>query len=105
MRNIFTGLPPKLRYNCAEIFYNIIVGISEGITAERERYDRRPKRRHNRDKVAGAPILAMTARKPPNGGKSRADEKSALSVRKHGGLCRVSENTDKSTMLVRGKFP
>ena len=72
--------------------------------AERERYDRRPKRRHNRDKVAYAPILAITARKPPKGGKSRADEKSALSVRKHGGLCRVSENTDKSTMLVRGKI-
>ena len=32
--------------------------------AERERYDRRPKRRHNRDKVAYAPILAITARKP-----------------------------------------
>ncbi len=72
--------------------------------AERERYDRRPKRRHNRDKVAYAPILAITARKPPKGGKSRADEKSTLSVRKHGGLCRVSENTDKSTMLVRGKI-
>ena len=42
--------------------------------AERERYDRRPKRRHKRDKVAIAPILALTARKPPKGGKSRADE-------------------------------
>ena len=52
-----------------------------------------------------APILAMTARKPPKGGKSRADEKSALSVRKHGGLCRVSEKRDFITMLVRGKFP
>lgn len=94
-----------LRRNCAVLFYNNIVGNNEGITAERERYDRRPKQRHNREKVADAPILAMTARKPPNDGKSRADEKSALSVRKHGGLCRVLKNTDKSTMLVRGKFP
>ncbi|MDY3844894.1 MAG: hypothetical protein SOZ55_07260 [Ruminococcus sp.] len=66
------------------LFYNNIVGRCEGITAERERYDRQPKWRHNREKVADAPILAITARKPPNGDKSRADEKSALSVRKHG---------------------
>ena len=57
------------------------------------------------EKVAVAPILAMTARKPPKGGKRRADAKSALLVRKHGGLCRVLENTAQSTMLVRGKFP
>lgn len=47
----------------------------------------------------------MKARKPPKGGKSRADEKSALSVCKHGILCRVSENGQQNTMLVRGKFP
>ena len=93
-----------MRRNCAVLFYNNIVGRSEGITAERERYDRRPKRRHKRDKVADAPILAMTARKPPNGGKSRADEKSALSVRKHGDMRHVSEKRDFITMLVRGKI-
>ena len=47
----------------------------------------------------------MTARKPPNGGKSRADEKSALSVRKHGDMRHVSEKRDFITMLVRGNFP
>ena len=72
---------------------------------ERERYDRRAKRRHNREKVADAPILAMTARKPPNGGKSRVDAKSALSVRKHGDMRHVSEKRDFITMLVRGKIP
>jgi len=46
----------------------------------------------------------MKARKPPKGGKSCADEKSALSVRKHGILCRVSENGQQNTMLVRGKI-
>ena len=50
-------------------------------------------------------ILATTARKPPKGGKSRADEKSALSVRKHGDMRHVSEKRDFITMLVRGKFP
>jgi hypothetical protein len=77
----------------------------ESITQERERYDRRPKRRHNREKVADAPILAMKARKPPKGGKSRAEAKSALSVRKHGDMRHVSEKRDFITMLVRGKFP
>jgi len=72
---------------------------------ERERYDSRPKRRHNRKIVADAPILAMRARKPPKGGKSRADEKSALSVRKHGDMRHVLEKRDFITMLVRGKFP
>ena len=47
----------------------------------------------------------MTARKPPNGGKSRADEKSALSVRKHGDMRHVLEKRDFITMLVRGKIP
>ena len=46
----------------------------------------------------------MTARKPPKGGKSRADEKSALSVRKHGDMRHVSEKRDFITMLVRGKI-
>ena len=72
--------------------------------AERERYDRRPKRRHKKEKVAFAPILAMKARKPPKGDKSRADEKSALSVRKHGDMRHVSEKRDFITMLVRGKM-
>ena len=72
MRSVFIRLPPKLRDNCAEVYYNNIVRRIEGITAERERYDRRPKRRHNRKIVADTPILAITARKPPNGGKSRA---------------------------------
>ena len=58
-----------------------------------------------KEKVADAPILAMTARKPPKGGKSRADEKSALSVRKHGDMRHVSEKRDFITMLVRGKIP
>ena len=105
MSDIFIGLPPRLRNNCADIYYNNIVNRAKVSRGEHERYDRRQKRRHKRDKVADAPILAIIARKPPKGGKSRADAKSALSVRKHGGLCRVSENTDKSTMLVRGKFP
>ena len=90
-----------LRQNCAVLFYNNIVGRSEGITAERERYDRRPKRRHNREKIADAPILAMTARKPPNGGKSRADAKSALSVRKHG-IVWVQKLKTTQYKLVRG---
>ena len=47
----------------------------------------------------------MTVRKPPKGGKSRADAKSALSVRKHGDMRHVSEKRDFITMLVRGKFP
>lgn len=47
----------------------------------------------------------MTARKPPEGGISRADEKSALSVRKHGDMRHVSEKQDFITMLVRGNFP
>lgn len=93
-----------LRRNCAVLFYTNIVGRSEGITAERERYDRRPKRRHKREKVADTPILAMKARKPPKGGKSRADLKSALSVRKHGDMRHVSEKRDFITMLVRGKI-
>ena len=46
----------------------------------------------------------MKARKPPKGGKSRADEKSALSVRKHGDMRHVSEKRDFITMLVRGKI-
>ena len=37
--------------------------------------------------------------------KSRADEKSALSVRKHGDMRHVSEKRDFITMLVRGKIP
>ena len=105
MRGIFIRLPPELRNNCAVLFYNNIVGRSEGITAERERYDRLPKRRHNIEKVADAPILATKARKPPKGGKSRADEKSALSVRKHGDMRHVSEKRDFITMLVRENFP
>jgi len=67
------------------------------------RHNRRQERR-KKDIVAIAPILAMKARKPPKGGKSRADEKSALSVCKHGILCRVSENGQQNTMLVRGKI-
>lgn len=47
----------------------------------------------------------MEARKPPKGGESRADEKSALSVRKHGDMRHVSEKRDFITMLVRGKIP
>ena len=31
-------MPPKLRNNCAVLFYNIIVGKNESITADRERY-------------------------------------------------------------------
>ena len=47
----------------------------------------------------------MTARKPPKGGKSRADEKSALSVRKHGDMRHVSEKRNFITMLVRENSP
>jgi len=94
-----------LHNNCAELYYNNIDGRNDGFTAEHERYDRRPKWRHIRNKVAEAPILAIIARKPPKGDKSRADEKSALSVRKHGDMRHVSEKRDFITMLVRGKFP
>ena len=44
----------------------------------------------------------MIARKSPNGGKSGAGEKSALSVRKHGDMGHVSEEGDFIPMLVRG---
>lgn len=67
-------------------------------------YNRRQERR-KKDIVAIALILALTARKPPKGGKSRVDEKSALSVRKHGDMRHVSEKRDFITMLVREKFP
>ena len=39
----------------------------------------------------------------PKAGISRADTKSALSVRKHGDMRHVSEKRDFITMLVRGR--
>ena len=105
MRRYFHRTAAQVTLKLRRTILHNIVSRSENITAERERYDRRPMQRHNREKVANAPILAMKVRKPPKGGKSRADEKSALSVRKHGDMRHVSEKRDFITMLVRGKLP